>query len=71
VPDILLSGDHAAIARWRRREAYRRTAAVRPELISLYPPSEEERAWAEELAQEQRGGDENAPLSAEEPRTRP
>lgn len=34
VPPVLLSGDHAAIARWRRDEALRRTAAVRPDLVS-------------------------------------
>jgi tRNA (guanine37-N1)-methyltransferase len=34
VPDVLLSGNHQAIARWRRDEALRRTAAVRPDLIS-------------------------------------
>ena len=33
VPPVLLSGDHKAIARWRRDEALRRTAAVRPDLI--------------------------------------
>jgi tRNA (guanine37-N1)-methyltransferase len=33
VPEILLSGNHAAIARWRRDMALRRTAASRPELI--------------------------------------
>ncbi|MFN2625080.1 MAG: tRNA (guanosine(37)-N1)-methyltransferase TrmD [Mycobacteriales bacterium] len=32
VPDVLLSGDHAAIARWRRDEAVRRTAERRPDL---------------------------------------
>jgi tRNA (guanine37-N1)-methyltransferase len=34
VPPVLLSGDHAAIARWRRDEALRRTAGVRPDLVS-------------------------------------
>jgi tRNA (guanine37-N1)-methyltransferase len=34
VPPVLLSGDHAAIDRWRRDEALRRTAAVRPDLVS-------------------------------------
>jgi tRNA (guanine37-N1)-methyltransferase len=34
VPSVLLSGDHKAIARWRRDEALRRTAAVRPDLVS-------------------------------------
>jgi tRNA (guanine37-N1)-methyltransferase len=33
VPDILLSGDHGAIARWRRREALRRTWERRPDLL--------------------------------------
>jgi len=33
VPPVLLSGDHAAIARWQRDEALRRTAATRPDLI--------------------------------------
>jgi tRNA (guanine37-N1)-methyltransferase len=34
VPPVLLSGDHGAIARWRRDEALRRTAEVRPDLIN-------------------------------------
>jgi tRNA (guanine37-N1)-methyltransferase len=33
VPPVLLSGDHAAIARYQRDEALRRTAATRPDLI--------------------------------------
>ena len=34
VPDVLLSGDHGAIARWRRDQALRRTALRRPELLT-------------------------------------
>ena len=34
VPEVLLSGNHAAIARWRRDVALRRTAAHRPDLIA-------------------------------------
>jgi tRNA (guanine37-N1)-methyltransferase len=34
VPAILLSGNHAAIARWRRKEALRRTFARRPDLLA-------------------------------------
>jgi tRNA (guanine37-N1)-methyltransferase len=34
VPPVLLSGDHAAIARWRRDAALRRTAANRPDLAA-------------------------------------
>jgi tRNA (guanine37-N1)-methyltransferase len=37
VPDVLLSGHHAEIAKWRRREAERRTRKNRPDLL---PPSE-------------------------------
>jgi tRNA (guanine37-N1)-methyltransferase len=33
VPDVLLSGNHQAIARWQRDEALRRTAVNRPDLI--------------------------------------
>lgn len=34
VPDVLRSGDHARIARWRRAQALRRTMARRPDLIA-------------------------------------
>ena len=33
VPDVLLSGNHAAIRRWRKREAIRRTLERRPDLL--------------------------------------
>lgn len=33
VPSVLLSGDHAKIARWRRETSLRRTARLRPELL--------------------------------------
>jgi tRNA (guanine37-N1)-methyltransferase len=34
VPDVLLSGNHAAIARWRRDEALRKTMRTRPDLAA-------------------------------------
>jgi tRNA (guanine37-N1)-methyltransferase len=34
VPDILLSGHHANVARWRRKESIRRTRARRPDLFA-------------------------------------
>ncbi|HEY0508811.1 MAG TPA: tRNA (guanosine(37)-N1)-methyltransferase TrmD [Blastococcus sp.] len=37
VPPVLLSGDHAAIARWRREQSLRRTAARRPDLLAALP----------------------------------
>jgi tRNA (guanine37-N1)-methyltransferase len=47
VPPVLLSGDHAAIARWRREQSLRRTGARRPDLLAALPAdalSEAERA---------------------------
>jgi tRNA (guanine37-N1)-methyltransferase len=40
VPPVLLSGDHAAIARWRRAESLRRTASRRPDLLAALPEGE-------------------------------
>ena len=37
VPEVLRSGNHAAIARWRRDRALERTAARRPELLAVLP----------------------------------
>jgi tRNA (guanine37-N1)-methyltransferase len=38
VPAILMSGDHGAIARWRREQAVRRTAHYRPDLADAASP---------------------------------
>ncbi len=43
VPPVLSSGDHQAIARWRRGEAARLTQARRPDLIAAHPLTDEER----------------------------
>lgn len=43
VPDVLLSGNHADIDRWRRTESLRITADARPDLLAIAPLSEEER----------------------------
>jgi tRNA (guanine37-N1)-methyltransferase len=50
VPEVLLSGDHQQIARWRRREALRRTLARRPDLLTAAPPTDEERQWLAEFS---------------------
>jgi tRNA (guanine37-N1)-methyltransferase len=57
VPDVLLSGHHAEIARWRRRQALRRTWERRPELLDQAELSSQERQYLEELA----GADEGNP----------
>jgi tRNA (guanine37-N1)-methyltransferase len=55
VPAVLRSGDHGAIARWRRDEALRRTARRRPDLLGRLDLSEAERRV---LAAEERPPDE-------------
>jgi tRNA (guanine37-N1)-methyltransferase len=39
VPDVLLSGHHGNVARWRRDQAIRRTAQRRPDLIAAQDPA--------------------------------
>jgi tRNA (guanine37-N1)-methyltransferase len=49
VPPVLLSGHHARIERWRRREALKRTLAERPDLLETAPLDDEDRALLQEL----------------------
>lgn len=49
VPEVLLSGDHAEIAKWRRKEALRRTLMMRPDLLDEAKLSEEDKKILEEL----------------------
>jgi tRNA (guanine37-N1)-methyltransferase len=51
VPDVLLSGDHAAIDRWRRRTALEATARKRPDLLASVDLTPAERRVVEELAE--------------------
>ncbi len=37
VPPVLLSGNHADIAKWRRQESLRRTWQIRPDLLETFP----------------------------------
>jgi tRNA (guanine37-N1)-methyltransferase len=48
VPEVLLSGNHAEVARWRRREALRRTLLRRPDMLERCPSTEEEKAMLAE-----------------------
>lgn len=43
VPEVLLSGDHARVARWRRQQALLRTRRQRPDLFARLELSEEDR----------------------------
>ncbi len=52
VPEVLLSGNHAEIVRWRRREQLRRTLLRRPELLEMAPLNDADRRILEELRRE-------------------
>jgi tRNA (guanine37-N1)-methyltransferase len=51
VPEVLRSGHHADVARWRRREALRRTLERRPDLLEHAHLTDEDRAVLRELAE--------------------
>lgn len=50
VPEVLLSGHHARIARWRREEALLRTLVRRPELLAVAELTDEEMRFLQECA---------------------
>jgi tRNA (guanine37-N1)-methyltransferase len=52
VPEVLLSGDHGRIRRWRRREALRATRARRPDLLATTRLSAEDEALLRDLEEE-------------------
>jgi tRNA (guanine37-N1)-methyltransferase len=49
IPDILVSGHHAEVDKWRRREALRLTAKQRPDLLGGAQLTDQERRWLDEL----------------------
>lgn len=49
VPDVLLSGNHAQINKWRRQQAIIKTAENRPDLLEKVQLSEEEKALIESI----------------------
>jgi tRNA (guanine37-N1)-methyltransferase len=53
VPEVLLSGNHAAIARWRREHSLRRTIRRRPDLLERAALSEEERRLVARMEREE------------------
>jgi tRNA (guanine37-N1)-methyltransferase len=56
VPAVLLSGNHAAIARWRLKQALGRTWLRRPDLLAARGMSEEESALLDEFKRERESG---------------
>jgi tRNA (guanine37-N1)-methyltransferase len=57
VPEVLLGGNHAAIARWRREQALRRTFERRPELLEGVELSSEDRRFLRGLEREREARD--------------
>jgi len=63
-PAVLLSGDHAAIARWRLKQSLGRTWLRRPELLAARGMSEEESLLLDEFRRERDGASRvNEPLA--------
>jgi tRNA (guanine37-N1)-methyltransferase len=56
VPEVLVSGDHARIRRWRRREALRATRERRPDLLAAAAMSGEDETLLREIEDEDRAG---------------
>jgi tRNA (guanine37-N1)-methyltransferase len=52
VPDVLLSGNHDAIMKWRRRESLRATLLKRPDLLATAELTRDDRKVLEELKRE-------------------
>ena len=62
VPEVLLSGHHKNIEKWRREQSIRRTLERRPDLLKGANLSNKEQKYLEELIREQETG-ENEPDS--------
>jgi tRNA (guanine37-N1)-methyltransferase len=56
VPEVLLSGDHARIAAWRRREALARTLERRPDMLEHADLTDEDRRILDELRRRAQNG---------------
>ena len=59
VPDVLLSGHHGDVRRWRRKAALARTLERRPDLIASATLDDEERALLDEIQRERGAGREH------------
>ena len=48
VPDVLLSGHHGNVDKWRRQQSILRTQAKRPDLLEKAELTKKEKVWLEE-----------------------
>lgn len=56
VPEVLVSGNHAQIERWRKKESLKRTLLKRPDLLKSANLTEEEEKLLIEVQEEIKGG---------------
>jgi tRNA (guanine37-N1)-methyltransferase len=49
VPDILLSGDHSKVEKWRREQALLRTLNKRPDMLDKTELSEEDKKFLDNI----------------------
>ncbi len=56
VPEVLFSGNHEQIERWRRKKALEKTMGLRPDLLKDTKLSEKDKILIEELRNEMKGG---------------
>jgi tRNA (guanine37-N1)-methyltransferase len=52
VPEVLLSGNHAHIEKWRSKEMLKRTWERRPDLFEGYSLTKEQEEWLDEIKKE-------------------
>lgn len=52
VPEVLLSGNHREIVKWRRKEALRRTVRMRPDLLARAEITEQDKILLKEIKEE-------------------
>ena len=57
VPDILVSGNHARIAKWRREQSLRRTLKQRPDMLEKVDLDESDRKLLEKIIKEEKPGE--------------
>ena len=65
VPEVLLNGNHAEIARWRRRESLRATKKNRPDLLAAAKLSESDRKLLHEIELEERTTNQSENISSQ------
>ena len=59
VPDVLLTGHHANIQKWRHEQSLLRTAEHRPDMLERYPLTKKDKEFLEKAAEKDEAGNES------------